>query len=77
MQDGRTAREGDLPSAIERDPETGVVVQEEYHLKGLLHRRDGPAAIARDRVSGNVVSQEFYIDGHKVTADGQDPTPSP
>jgi len=61
---GGRHRENLQPAAVQIDPETGVVVTEEYCMWNMHHREDGGATkTLRNRSNGIIVAQEFHIDG--------------
>lgn len=65
---GKCGRPGGKPCYIKIDPDTEVVVEEEYREAGELHRMDGPARVARDPKSGKVISASYYVHGLQVNA---------
>jgi hypothetical protein len=59
-------RDGNLPSDISIDPQTGVVILEEYYRNGRLHRDDdGPAEIYRNSETGQITGLIFRHEGDR------------
>ncbi|MEQ8306903.1 MAG: hypothetical protein RIA09_10100 [Hoeflea sp.] len=59
----RMHRDGDRPAWLVIDPQTGVVVREEYWFEDNLHREKGPAVIHRDAQTGEVYHVEYHRHG--------------
>lgn len=51
----------DGPAIQVYDPETRIVVREEWYRNNERHRDNGPALIVRDRESGKIVHSENHV----------------
>ena len=58
------------PAQIERDIETGRIVNEVWYLNGQIHRDDGPAIISTDAETGIVVREQFFQAGVPYREEG-------
>lgn len=63
---GQPHRDGDFPSDIWRDKETGNIYSEEYYKNGRRHRDNGPAVIEYDPVTKEIIKQEFWRNDRQV-----------
>jgi len=63
-------REGGLPAKMSHDPDTGIVVREEFYLFGKEHHDRGPSLIERDPQSGIVVFEEWKQHGQLTRIGG-------
>lgn len=66
-------REDGKPAIWWSDPETGIVIGEEYWERGERHRLDGPSVVARDRVTGEVTHTEYHHRGQQLPGPPQIP----
>ncbi|MEO1149678.1 MAG: hypothetical protein AAFW83_01695 [Pseudomonadota bacterium] len=58
------------PAVWHRDPDTGVLIYEEYCLDGEQHRLDGAAYIERSKDTGITTLEEYRVHGQLHRSDG-------
>ena len=58
------------PARWMKNPETGVIFEEEYIDCGFHHRDDGPAFIRRNELNGVVHQEQYWRDGKRHRDDG-------
>jgi hypothetical protein len=58
------------PARIFRNPENNRIIEQQYHDKGKLHRKDGPAIIKYDPDTADKLEENYYWRGKRHREDG-------